>query len=285
MIREVREKNNLTQTDLGKFFDPPAAQSTVAKWENGDLLPNRKHFPKIASLLNITLEEFFDLVGKQLVEEGIVPSIFENTICVPNKRHFNVLNRGAKSWNRWREKNYSVIPQLAGAKPKEDYLDKIDLNHADLRGSHLKNKSLRSSDLRGADLRGANLSGTDLTNANLWGANLSEAILIDAILCNANFKEADLSNADLTGADMRGANLNSANLEYAILKYCYVYGISDWNTNLHKTVQKQLSICPYKTKPIYVDCIENARLKLLEINSRDLPEIYKYANKLHTDII
>ena len=304
LIRKVREDNNLTQATFGRFFEPTVAQSTVAKWEKGDLLPNRKHFPKIASLLNLTLEEFFDLVSKQLIEEGIAASIFEDTIYVPNKRHFKVLNRGVKSWNRWREKNYMVIPQLAGAKPKKEYLDEIDFNHADLRGSYLQNKSLRASNLSGADLRGANLSnvdlvdsdlreanlsgadlrGANLTKANLWGANLSEAILIDAILRKVNFEEANLSNADLSHADMRGANLNQANLEYAILKYCFIYGISDWNTNLHKAVQKKLYICPHKTYSTYVDCIENARLKLLEINNRDLPEIHKYVTKLQAAI-
>lgn len=304
LIRKVREDNNLTQATFGRFFEPTVAQSTVAKWEKGDLLPNRKYFPKIASLLNLTLEEFFDLVGKQLIEGGIAASISEDTIYVPNKRHFNVLNRGVKSWNRWREKNYMVIPQLAGAKPKKEYLDEIDLNHADLRGSYLQNKSLRASNLRGADLRGANLSnidlvdsdlrganlsgadlrGANLTEANLWGANLGEAIFVDAILCKVNFEEANLSNADLTHADMRGANLNEANLEYAILKYCFVYGISNWNTNLHKAVQKKLSICPHKTFSTYVDCIENAHLKLLEINSHDLPEIYKHVSKLQAAI-
>ena len=304
LIRKVREDNNLTQATFGRFFEPTVAQSTVAKWEKGDLLPNRKHFPKIASLLNLTLEEFFDLTGKQLIKEGIAASIFEDTIYVPNRRHFNVLNRGAKSWNRWREKNYMIIPQLAGAKPKKEYLDEIDFNHADLRGSYLQNKSLRASNFRGADLRGANLSNVDLicsdlsgadisganlkkanlTRANLRGANLSEAILVDTILCDANLKEANLSNADLTHADIRGANLNQANLEYAILKYCYVYGISDWNTNLNGAVQKKLYISPHRTQSIYVDCIENARLKLIETNSRDLPEIHKFVTGLQTAI-
>jgi uncharacterized protein YjbI with pentapeptide repeats len=228
--------------------------------EKGELTPKRKHFPKIASLLNITLEEFFDLVGEQLINEGIIFSISEDGIYLPNKRHFNVLNRGVKLWNRWRIKNYRVRSQLAGAKPKEDYLDEIDLHHSDLRGSYFQNKSLRSSIIWGSDLRKSDLRGSDLT-----GANLSEANLTGASLCRANFKRANFSNADLSFADMREAILNDANFEYAILKYCYVYGISDWNTNFNKAVQKKLSICPYKTQTIYVDCIENARLKLLEI--------------------
>jgi len=304
LIKKARESNNLTQTAFGKFFDPPVAQSTVAKWEKGDLSPKRKHFPKIASLLNITLEEFLDLVGEQLINEGIILSISEDAIYVPNKRHFSVLNRGVKSWNRWREKNYRVIPQLAGAKPKEDYLDEIDLHHADLKGSFLQNKSLRASNLRGAifseanlsnadlsdadllgaDLSGANLTGANLTNANLWGANLSEAILVDAILCDANFKQANLSNADLTRADMREANFNRANFEYAILKYCFIYGISSWNINLNKAVQKKLSICPNKVNSIYVDRIENAFIKSLEIDNKNVPQIVEFSDKFQTAI-
>jgi uncharacterized protein YjbI with pentapeptide repeats len=304
LIKIARESNNLTQTAFGRFFEPPVAQSTVAKWEKEDLFPRRKHLPKIAALLNITLEEFFDLVGEQLISEGITLSIFEEETYILNKRHFSVLNRGVKSWNRWREKNYRVIPQLAGAKPKEDYLDEIDLHLADLKGSFLQNKSLRSSKLTGAilskanlsnadltdanllsaNLSGANLTGVNLTNANLLGANLSEAILTNAVLCKADFEKANLNRANLTSSDMRGANLNQANLEQAILKYCYIYGICNWNTNLNGAVQKQLSICQYKTQPIYVDCMENAYLKQLEINSRQIPKIYQSVIDLQTDI-
>jgi uncharacterized protein YjbI with pentapeptide repeats/DNA-binding XRE family transcriptional regulator len=304
LIKKAREGNNLTQTAFGSFFKPSIAQPTIARWEKGDLLPNRKHFPKIASLLNITLEEFCELISKQLSEEGIIFPGMDDWVYIPNKRHLNTLNKGVKSWNRWREKNYRVIPQLSGAKPKEDYLDEIDLHHADLKGSFLQNKSLRASKLRGAilceanlsnanlsdadllgaDLIGANLTGVNLTNANLWGANLSEAILVDAILCDANFKQADLSNADLTHADMREANFNRANFEYAILKYCFIYGISNWNINLNKAVQKQLCICPNKVESIYVDRMENAVIKSLEIDNNDVPEIVKFAGELQTAI-
>lgn len=302
LIKKARESNNLTQTAFGRFFEPSIAQPTIARWEKGDLLPNRKHFPKIASLLNITLEEFCELISRQLSEEGIIG--IDDWVYIPNKRHLNALNKGVKSWNRWREKNYRVIPQLAGAKPKEDYLDEIDLHHASLEGSYLQNKSMRASifsganlsganlskanlsdaDLAGANLSGANLTEVNLTNANLLEANLSEAILVDAILCNANFKEANLSNADLTRADMREANFNRANLEYAVLKYCFIYGISNWNINLNKAIQMQLSICPNKVESIYVDQIENAVIKSLEINNNVVPEIVELSEKLQTAI-
>jgi uncharacterized protein YjbI with pentapeptide repeats len=155
---------------------------------------------------------------------------------------------------------------------------------ADLSEANLSNADLSNADLCFANLNKANLTGTDLSDANLWGANLSEAILKRAILCRANLKGANLSNADLTSADMREATLNDANFEYAILKYCYVYGISDWNTNFNKAVQKQLSICPYRTQTIYVDYIENARLKSLEMNNFDNKSISKSAKDLQNAI-
>ena len=303
LIRTARKTHNRTQAAFGKFFEPQIAQPTIARWEKGDLLPDRKHLPKIASLLNLSLEELLNLVQDQL-EDSVNTSFESEETYIYDGRHLKILNKGPKVWNRWRDKNDMILPQLEGAKPKGDYLDEIDLQDAYLRKTQFKGKSLRragfkqadlseanlsNADLSGADLRFVNLTKsnlrkTNLSNANLYGANLSEAILIDTILCDANLKEANLSNADLTHADMRGANLNHANLEYAILKYCFVYGISDWNTNLYKAVQKKLSICPHKTQSIYVDCIENARHKLLEINSRDLPEIYKYVNKLQAAI-
>lgn len=304
LIKTARKRNNLTQTAFGKFFEPSIAQPTIARWEKGDLFPDRKHFPKIASLLNLTLEELLDIVHEQLKENENASRKLEEETYICDNRHLRVLNKGSKAWNRWRNKNDRILPQLEGTDPKEDYLDEIDLHGAYLKKTNFQGKSLKRAELRGADLSEANLSNTDLSgadlrfanltksnlkktnlsNANLLGANLSEAILTNAILCKADFEGANLSYADLTYADMRGINLNQANLEYAILKYSYVYGISDWNTNLDGAVQKQLSICQYKTQPIYVDCIENARLKLLEINSRENQKIHQSVINLQTEI-
>lgn len=304
LIKTARKNSNLTQTAFGKFFEPSIAQPTIARWEKGDLLPDRKHFPKIASLLNLTLEELLNLVKDELKENENNSSELEEGIYIHDDRHLKVLNKGSKLWNRWRDKNPRVRPQLEGANPKEKYLDEIDLNGAYLRKTYLKGKSLKRAMFHGADLREANLSysdlsnadlcfanlnkanltGSDLSDANLWGADLSEATLKSAILCRANLKEANLGYADLTYVDMREANLNEANFEYAILKYCFVYGISDWNTNFNKAVQKQLSICPYRTQTIYVDYIENARLKLLEMNNYSNKKISKSAEDLQNAI-
>ena len=163
-----------------------------------------------------------------------------------DKDHVSILSRsdGVMAWNRWREDNPGVIPDLTGAK----FL-RIDLREADLSGANLSEALLRGANLSGADLSGANLSwamfrganlsaailstanlsradlsGADLRDSNFWGADLSgadlsEADLSGAILRKANLSPADpLSTANLRGADLRGADLSGANLSRANLR-------------------------------------------------------------------
>ncbi len=64
-----------------------------------------------------------------------------------NPDHLKILKEGVEKWNKWREKNPEIKPDLSKA------------------------------DLRGANLREADLSGSVLTKADLRGADLSEAIV------------------------------------------------------------------------------------------------------------
>jgi hypothetical protein len=59
-----------------------------------------------------------------------------------NKEHLAILRQGVEAWNRWREKNPTIRPDLSVA------------------------------DLIRANLSGANLMGADLSVADLSGANL-----------------------------------------------------------------------------------------------------------------
>ncbi len=88
-----------------------------------------------------------------------------------NPKHLNVLKQGVEVWNRWREENPEIRPDLMQA------------------------------DLREVNLDLANLSGTNLRRAYLYRANLRGADLSGANLCLADLLQADLSEADLSGAE------------------------------------------------------------------------------------
>ncbi|NHC34301.1 pentapeptide repeat-containing protein [Scytonema millei] len=318
LIRKAREASHLSQAAFGKLFSPPVTQPTVARWEKGEILPDRRHFPKIASLLSLTLEQLFDYIEGRITE---INDLSEPPVLATlNKMHLAILNRGAVDWNRWREKNPEIFPQLVGAKPKELNLDGIDLREADLRdvdfsakslrnarldatdlrGANLVEADLRNADLRGANLREANLTKANLSNANLEGAdlfratiknadfmsanlkkaNLSKVVFRDARLCDANLEDANLSKSILIFVDLRGAILNRANFEKAIIKGGLVDGISTWDINLNGAIQEYLHISSVNGNSVYVNDLRLAYIKHLALQHNEDGEIQSIINQL-----
>ncbi len=179
-----------------------------------------------------------------------------------NEEHLKILKQGVEAWNRWRQENPDVQPDLVEADLSEADLGRADLGEADLNGANLRGAYLGEADLGGADLNGANLRGAYLSQADLSGAHLSEADLIEADLIGAylsgayldgahlrgaylsqadfsgvdlseaDLVEADLSGADLSRADLSGANLGRANLDRANLTQATLVGTDFTNAIL-----------------------------------------------------
>lgn len=119
-----------------------------------------------------------------------------------NPEHLQILQKGVKVWNAWREQHRDITP---------------DLREADLTRADLREADLRLANLGGGWLRKATLTSADLTRADLGLAYLSLAKLSGANLREADLTGADLTFADLTGADLREAHLTLANLSGATL--------------------------------------------------------------------
>jgi uncharacterized protein YjbI with pentapeptide repeats len=145
-----------------------------------------------------------------------------------NEEHLAILKQGVEVWNKWRENNPSITPDLSGA-----YLFKVDLSfaylgRANLSGADLSFAYLIRANLSGARFIRANLSGADLSFAYLFRAKLFSADLSGADLSGADLSEADLSRANLSYANLRSANLSSANLRitnlsFANLSFAYLF--------------------------------------------------------------
>jgi hypothetical protein len=141
--------------------------------------------------------------------------------------HLRILKKGVEVFNKWREENPFIEPNLCGANLSEANLHRADLSEANLREADLSGADLRGVNFRGAnfseailvmanlgfanlsgvDLRLADLSGADLRLADLEGANLRGAYLIGADLSDAYLRLADLRGTDLRGTDLMGADL------------------------------------------------------------------------------
>jgi hypothetical protein len=118
--------------------------------------------------------------------------------------HIEILRRGARAWNAWRDENPSQDPILDHAAlglAERQFAPinggPINLRSASMRGAHLRFASLSKAYLEAADLSEADLAYARLDGANLTGANLSYAVLD-----HADFNGAVLSSANLTGANL-----------------------------------------------------------------------------------
>ena len=130
-----------------------------------------------------------------------------------NPEHLKILKQGVVVWNRWREANPEIRPELLGAKLHGAHLKGVNFEGATLAGANLEDARLNRAVLRLANLRAARFEGADLRRADLRDADLRRARLRDAV-CS----DALVAHANLEAADLRRANLDSAGLEHANLR-------------------------------------------------------------------
>jgi hypothetical protein len=165
-----------------------------------------------------------------------------------NEEHVAILKQGVEAWNKWRNENPTIRPDLGGA---------------DLRGANLRRAILREADLRGAILREADLCEAILSGARLIGTDLSWATL----------GGANLSGADLNEANLQAATLVHTNLEAADITGCRIYGISAWNVRLEGVIQANLVITPDYELTITVDNLEVAQFIYLLLNNKKVRDV------------
>jgi hypothetical protein len=136
-----------------------------------------------------------------------------------NEDHLALLKQGVEAWNKWREINPEIKPDLSKADLTDLDLIGVNLNKANLYSARLNKSRLNTADLHDANLFHAILNGADLSDANL-----SEAVLNGAYLSKTNLTRANMPKTDLRGALLSTANLSKANLFQANLYFSNLFG-------------------------------------------------------------
>ncbi len=211
-----------------------------------------------------------------------------------NAEHFAVLKHGSSVWNKWRQENPHIVPDLGGAHLKEGrlsganltganfklaYFGRADLSGADLTGADLSEASLRRGYFAKAVLIDTKMAGADLRRADFQGARLKGADLSLAYLEGANLSEADLEGATLAGADLRLAVAVDSNFRNANLTGCQVYGISAWNVILDGAEQRDLIITPSQENTVTTDSLHVAQFLYLLLNNKTLRDVIETVGK------
>jgi hypothetical protein len=211
-----------------------------------------------------------------------------------NRKQLALIKRGVTNWNKWREDNPSIKPDLSGAN-----LRFAVLNGANLQGVNLTNSNLELSSLVGTNLRGANFTGSNLSQANIYwselsvacfrkanlyqanliqsefiGADFSEANLKEIYCCACNFSEANFNATKLIDCDLSKSMLIGAKFNDATLQNCRVYGISAWDLEgLDEANQANLIVTPFGDPDIEVDNLEVAQFIYIMLNSAKMRSI------------
>ncbi len=81
-----------------------------------------------------------------------------------NLEQLNIIKQGVENWNKWREQNTNIKPDLSESDFRQANLQKANLSHANLDKAKLQFSNLREANLKGAT--GLSSSQIDLAKTN-----------------------------------------------------------------------------------------------------------------------
>jgi len=186
-----------------------------------------------------------------------------------NQQHLDIIFRGVRNWNIWREANSDEWPDFSGAN-----LEKLDLTEINLRRTYVEvlngefpiEANLTNTNLTNANLTKADLTGANLTGANLSGANLNHAELEYADLTVADFTGADLTGANLSNTKMGNTNFSNANLSEASFSWVDLRGVNLTGAKLTKVHFYRSDLTNYNLSGIDFDYADLSEANLSGAN-------------------
>lgn len=135
-----------------------------------------------------------------------------------NPEHVEILSKGIKDWNKWREENPNTFPDLSAQnldnKELGSYMDKKrnargSIEYAEVITPNFDNVNFNYSYLSGVSLSGANLRGASFEGAKLRGVDFANTYLE-----HASFRRTFLYSINFFGARLDLTDFNEARLEY-----------------------------------------------------------------------
>ena len=187
-----------------------------------------------------------------------------NEYAMANMEHIDIIKQGVDYWNKWREDNSHIIP---------------DLSRAVLTGLNLSNINFKKAYLPWANLSKTNLSYANLSRAVLNGTNISNSNLSYAKFSDADLTATNLSYSDLKFAEFVGATFIETDLTNADLSNSLIYGISVWDVKLNKTIQNDLIITPDRKNKITVDNLKIAQFIYLLLRNEEIRDAIETIGK------
>ncbi|VFQ47443.1 pentapeptide repeat-containing protein [Desulfoluna butyratoxydans] len=212
---------------------------------------------------------------------------------MPISKHIEIWKKGAKEWNKWRDLNPDISPDLSDSNFLSDLYDSEYLyDLPEYNGYNLSNCNLNRVSLRNCVFCDCNFSKSDFHysdlvdsycyNCDFSFAQLQVSKIGSAKFQNCNFEGANLSycsaeETDFSGSKLFATTLNNmslvkTNFSNTTIEQVRVYGISAWDLNLEGCNQSNIYI-EKDHSAITVPTIELAQFIALLVNSSKIRDI------------
>jgi len=205
-----------------------------------------------------------------------------------DEKHVAILKQGVDVWNKWREENPEVVPDLSGIELNKAELPKANLKKVlffkivlgeqivrpQMRGANLREADLSEADLRWADLGSADLNRAILRKTNLYMANLGLSHLSHTQMAGADLSSADLHAAYFMNSDLSGVNLSKANIAYTNFTGANLQEVNLQETDIYQTqlVRANLSRADLRGASFPSTSLNQADLRWAQLDGADFSQ-------------
>jgi uncharacterized protein YjbI with pentapeptide repeats len=122
-----------------------------------------------------------------------------------NPEHLAILEQGVEVWNKWREENPDIEPDLRGADLKYGKFEGVNLKYVRLGGAQFFHAWVDNADFSGSSLTLTDFTVADLSNSDFRKAGLNNTQFLLSELRDAYFTEAEFNMTLIIDSDLSGA--------------------------------------------------------------------------------
>ena len=143
-----------------------------------------------------------------------------------NSKHQRILQEGVEVWNKWRESNPNIRPDLSD----------LDLAGTNLSDANLTDTKFSKTIFKKARLDRVNFSRSLFVNTDFGGASITFSRFVRNILHSVSFHDASLSHSTFFRGRWHRVKLHQADLYGSTFRDCKMDQVDFGNADLSSTV-------------------------------------------------
>lgn len=210
------------------------------------------------------------------------------------KEHVEILKQGIRKWNKWRDENPGISPDLSGVNFYDIFqgtnniydipsviganFDRCNLRNSEMRDREFTRCTFNDTQLHMSDCCYANFLGCTFNDAQMRLLRIGSTSFYDCIIscCDFSYSSAEntkFRNCKISNTKFKNVHFVKADFTESEIFKCNVYGISSWDMILDETRQEDIYVMEDEDDLLSVDDIELAQFLYMMIENKNLRRI------------